>query len=122
MEQIWVFSFITGAKKRHKYYDHFWSLRYVRGADWTSVAQRRGQDAGSLGSRKGREMLAAKKEAKFYLERSERARLIERVRTKVRKSAKPQNFQPSRSIVKSGASCSENLLGQVFYFLYQLFR
>ncbi|KAF0992655.1 hypothetical protein HZS_4634 [Henneguya salminicola] len=88
-----------GIKKRHKYYDYIWNIRYLPKFEWSSVNRTRGLEPGAYCQKKGVQMLKTKKEVKFFLDKADKNRLLNKIQAK-KSSKKPKNDDESISRFK----------------------
>ncbi|KAF1742103.1 hypothetical protein MXB_2604 [Myxobolus squamalis] len=89
----------AGIKKRHKYYDYTWNIRYLPGFEWSGVNHGHGLEPGSYSKRKTHEIIKTKKEVKFYLEKADKDRLLNKIVAQ-REQKNPGRAQKSSRTVK----------------------
>lgn len=83
----------VGDKKRSRYYDELWNMKYLPKFQWAHLMERLEYEQQVRTHRIRTEVMQTRKETNFYLQNVEQNKMIERMQTKKRKQGRDWDFK-----------------------------
>uniref|UniRef100_T1IYM0 Activator of basal transcription 1 n=1 Tax=Strigamia maritima TaxID=126957 RepID=T1IYM0_STRMM len=88
----------VGGKRRHKYYDSLWNIKYLHKFRWIHLNERLAHEKATHDQRMRAEIAQVKRETNHYVKSVETSKRLKRLETRIKKEGKEWKDAPSTEI------------------------